>query len=326
MAVLRRRESPFARRARERLARQRVRERAPKHPATYEAGLRLAVSRLFGVYHKQIRAQVVAHTKRHLDNRVRGVAVGVSADDYGVVPVAHGLYVTAADGDVPPTDIPLMMLVFSELWSFGRHLLTQSAFKTTVRESAEKTANSVKRQVGVALDKAPIAVDLSAETAALHDGIYDMAAAKMQASLERASDVLDEWSDLDPETSPRAEDLDALDTMLDDGLDGILGGALGSVALAYGYAFGNMSRVAQESEDVATYMWCATHDSRVRPEHLALDGETCSWDDEPLAADESSIGEACHAGEDVNCRCVASPFPPGEDTTISGYRGKYRSD
>lgn len=76
-----------------------------------------------------------------------------------------------------------------------------------------------------------------------------------------------------------------------------------------------LNQARQVSVGVTTYVWLANHDDRVRAPsgtknygwHLPLDGEVCSWDDPPLTADKSTIGEACHPGDDINCRCMASP-------------------
>ena len=73
-----------------------------------------------------------------------------------------------------------------------------------------------------------------------------------------AKEVLDDWD---------GEDLDELDTELEDGLDGITGKALASVALMIGEAFANMMQKSQEDSGVSQYMWHTQSDSHVRPAH-----------------------------------------------------------
>ena len=59
-----------------------------------------------------------------------------------------------------------------------------------------------------------------------------------------------------------------------------------------------MNQIRQTSAGVEAYIWMATHDERVRPDHLALDGRRFLWSRPP------SIG---HPGQPINCRCVARP-------------------
>jgi hypothetical protein len=200
---------------------------------------------------------------------------------------------------------PMMKSAFTELSDFGHHHLGASGFHSKVKEQAQKTADSASRQVAKALDLTAFDPDLAEQVDELTDGLYDVASGKIGDSIERASDVLEQWAE------GEEPDLDILDGQLDEGLDGILGGALALVALHYGWGWGEMNKSAQDEAGVSSYIWIAQHDSAVRPEHLALDGEEADWDDPPLSAEDSSSGEECHAGEDFNCRCVASPVPPG---------------
>lgn len=95
---------------------------------------------------------------------------------------------------------------------------------------------------------------------------------------------------------------------LDDVLDTWLSRAAQSARnmVTQGTAELNQERHAEMG--VTEYVWLAQRDDRTRPEHLALDGQECSYDDPPLTAEQSSSGEACNPGDDFNCRCLASPI------------------
>jgi len=61
------------------------------------------------------------------------------------------------------------------------------------------------------------------------------------------------------------------------------------------------------------YRWSTSNDSRVRPCHRALNGQTFSWDDPPEMWYDTKnrgrvyTGRRCHPGEDFCCRCIAIP-------------------
>ena len=59
-----------------------------------------------------------------------------------------------------------------------------------------------------------------------------------------------------------------------------------------------LNQIRQTSAGVNGYIWVATRDERVRPDHWALNGQRFQWSSPP------SIG---HPGEPINCRCVARP-------------------
>lgn len=69
-----------------------------------------------------------------------------------------------------------------------------------------------------------------------------------------------------------------------------------------------LNQERQKEAGVDSYVWLSMHDAATRPEHAALDGQECNWDDPPLSASDSSSGEPCNAGDDYNCRCLASPI------------------
>lgn len=53
---------------------------------------------------------------------------------------------------------------------------------------------------------------------------------------------------------------------------------------------------------VTKYKWSTAQDSRVRPGHAALEGETIPMDSPPIV--DPKTGRRAHAGEDFQCRCV----------------------
>jgi len=54
---------------------------------------------------------------------------------------------------------------------------------------------------------------------------------------------------------------------------------------------------------VRRYRWSTSHDIRVRPEHVALQGTIHSVDDPPIV--DKKTGRRGHPGEDFGCRCGA---------------------
>jgi SPP1 gp7 family putative phage head morphogenesis protein len=176
-------------------------------------------------------------------------------------------------------------------------MLRHSPLRKHVAAEARKVSNSVRRQLAVALGK-PVTAGLEPQEQRMGDAVYDRVDEGIGEAVERGANVLNDWD---------GEDVEALATKLDDGLDGILGSVLASAALAYGYMFADMNRTAQVEAGVGEYAWIAQKDSATRPEHRALDGEQSPWDVPLLTAEESSSGEECYPGDDFFCRCVASP-------------------
>lgn len=261
--------------------RRKVRARAPKHPKGPEAHLRHALVKLFDAYHGKVKArflEVARHRRRDAQE-----------------PAAeHGL-----------------ASVFHDLWSEAMTLLHTSAFKRIVEAVAKATAASVTAQTKSALDLDEHAPDLAGHVRSFADDLTDRAADLMGESIQRGSDVLEEWSGL-TDRSERYEDVDALDDILDDGLDGIGGKALAAGALAFGSMFGDMVKSSQTDAGVASAMWHSQLDSHVRETHRALDGEVFQWDDAPLKAVDSDSGDDCFPGDDYGCRCTADPVTDEE--------------
>lgn len=193
--------------------------------------------------------------------------------------------------------------------TYGAYLIAHSDFLREIMGSAADTAESARKQTGRAI-KRDVTTDLGKQEKNFADWVNGETDKKMSASLERAEEVYDIWGELTEES----EDYDdALERRLDEGLDGIVGGALAYASLAFGGMFGDMIKEAQTDSGVSTYTWLSQMDSHVRPAHAALDGEEASWDDPPLKADVSDNEEDDHPGEDYNCRCVASPNDPDEE-------------
>lgn len=60
---------------------------------------------------------------------------------------------------------------------------------------------------------------------------------------------------------------------------------------------------------VEKYVWQTAHDSRVREDHVHLDGKIFRFDSPPCAnPSQSGKRMYCNPGEDFNCRCVARPI------------------
>ncbi|HEV7717128.1 MAG TPA: phage minor head protein [Steroidobacteraceae bacterium] len=68
---------------------------------------------------------------------------------------------------------------------------------------------------------------------------------------------------------------------------------------------GELTQLRQESLGIERYTWVTSRDERVRDDHAELDGTTQSWDDPPVV--NQKTGRTGHPGQDINCRCTASP-------------------
>lgn len=69
---------------------------------------------------------------------------------------------------------------------------------------------------------------------------------------------------------------------------------------------GAFNRVRQTSVGIERYRWSTSKDERVRESHAEVNGQEFAWN-EPGPVAGSIDGEPCHPGEDVQCRCLASP-------------------
>jgi hypothetical protein len=267
-------ESPYLKKARKRTTLARARRLAPTHPPGPEARVRLELSRVLGKLHGEIRAELVGYASRKL----------LAVRDFRAL--------------------------LDRLLERGRSYLASPGFLKTIRDAAAAMGASAIKQVAAALGVAQDAIPttLGDQRAAFVAGVRGIAEDRVEVSIERAGHVMDEWEDLDPETSPRARDTVALGGMLDEGLGGVMGGGLAAAALLFGSTWADMNADAQTSAGVEEYIWVAQRDGVVRPAHLDLDNAVASWRDPPLKANVSSNGEDCHAGEDYNCRCRAAPI------------------
>lgn len=273
------RSNALAKKASRRTRLQQIRRLAPKHPPAPEARIRLAITKLLRAYHKHIIETLLAYAP--------------------IYQAKHGRVTLSAKDD------PIISTVTTGLKNQGKQLLNSSQLKKRLDDEAQKTAESARRQVAEALgmEASELPYEIEEQIEALANGIYDKVDSFMGESIERAEDILDDWTDLS---------LDTLEDELDGGLDGILGSALGSAALIFGFAWGDMNKNLQEDAGVEKYMWVTAGDAKVRPSHRALDGEIASWDDPPLKSEDSDIEEDCDPGQDYGCRCVASPI--GEES------------
>jgi SPP1 gp7 family putative phage head morphogenesis protein len=65
---------------------------------------------------------------------------------------------------------------------------------------------------------------------------------------------------------------------------------------------GQINAHRQQAAGIESYRWITSRDERVRKSHQRLHGTVHRWDDPP------SVG---HPGDDIQCRCTASPILPG---------------
>lgn len=80
-------------------------------------------------------------------------------------------------------------------------------------------------------------------------------------------------------------------------------------------ALAEETRLEQEELGIERYIWRTVRDERVRPEHVAREGRTFSWDDPP---------DDGHPGEPINCRCFAEPVV--SDEVIAGIEENDEAD
>lgn len=66
---------------------------------------------------------------------------------------------------------------------------------------------------------------------------------------------------------------------------------------------GAVSKYRQEQIGGKRYRWRGAGDSRERPDHKRLEGQTFSWSSPPIT--NRSTGARNHPGQDIECRCYA---------------------
>jgi SPP1 gp7 family putative phage head morphogenesis protein len=71
-----------------------------------------------------------------------------------------------------------------------------------------------------------------------------------------------------------------------------------------------LNQARQQAAGVTHATWSTSKDERVRPEHVALEGEVFAWDDgiDADQASDSGEDEGTVPGEAVNCRCISVPL------------------
>jgi SPP1 gp7 family putative phage head morphogenesis protein len=195
--------------------------------------------------------------------------------------------------------------------------IARRELRKTITPLAQDLAKNTHAQVAQSLGAsvADLPVDLSEQTYGFVDGVVSILEDYPIEATKRVAQAFTEWESVAEEDRTA----DALSTLLDDALDGELGSLQNSLRMLFGDTFAQMNKAVQVQSGVSGYYWKAHHDNRVRPEHEAMDNtdgdKPYSWDDPPLGPEESSNGEACHPGDDYNCRCVAIPAEasPAED-------------
>jgi SPP1 gp7 family putative phage head morphogenesis protein len=67
----------------------------------------------------------------------------------------------------------------------------------------------------------------------------------------------------------------------------------------------DLTRIRHQRVGVRSYTWSTSKDSRVRPGHAALEGQSFAWSSPPVV---DPSGRVAHPGQDYQCRCVAIPI------------------
>lgn len=82
-------------------------------------------------------------------------------------------------------------------------------------------------------------------------------------------------------------------------------------------------KATYESIGIKRYRWSTSLDRRVRPEHRAMHGKICRWDDATVYwdgrawVDRGNIGGVKkHPGEDWSCRCIGIPLLEKEGVNV----------
>lgn len=81
---------------------------------------------------------------------------------------------------------------------------------------------------------------------------------------------------------------------------------------------GNLTRTRQTSLGIKQYIWRTSLDERVRDSHLAKEGRVFKWSEPPA--------DTGHPGQDIQCRCTAEPYLPGEPKQSAAERKAVREE
>lgn len=85
-----------------------------------------------------------------------------------------------------------------------------------------------------------------------------------------------------------------------------------------GKAQSSISQMQMEEIGLEMYIWSTSNDDRVRDSHAVMEGLLCRWDDPTVYSDDGgktwkdrpSGAVLLHAGQDIQCRCVALAYFP----------------
>lgn len=78
----------------------------------------------------------------------------------------------------------------------------------------------------------------------------------------------------------------------------------------------DLTQIRSEALGSKTYVWSGVLDERERPDHRAMEGLLCRWDDPTVYSDDEGVtwkkrssigGVELHPGKDYNCRCDSMP-------------------
>lgn len=218
-----------------------------------------------------------------------------------IAPIRTHLFAQYMQRGLPRTDAPTPYTV-------ARQQLRKSV-TPLAKDLAASTHEQVANSLGVSTGE--LAIDLDEQAYGFVDGMVSILEGYPIEATHRVRQAFEEWESVAEEDRTT----ESLSTLLDVALDGAEGKLQQSLRLLFGDTFAQMNRAAQVQAGVSGYFWKTQGDARVRPAHRRMenvgDDKPYSWDDPPLSGAESSSGEACHPGEDYNCRCIAIPAEGG---------------
>lgn len=190
--------------------------------------------------------------------------------------------------------------------SFASAFLTLAARAKQLAESFRATAFQVAKRLEK-FSKAEAVRTLGDIASDLPEAVAGFAETFAADAVTKLGGLMQESLDAVGETVALATAEEVGTFTLDNILDGWISRGINSARNMVTQGTAELNQERQTEAGVDSYVWLSMHDAVTRPEHAALDGQECNWDDPPLSATESSSGEPCHPGDDYGCRCMASP-------------------
>ncbi len=276
----------------------------------------------------QRRALVAAATKRHpprpvpaaplprptaLTRALVEIAEELNAEIAEAL-AAEGLpRVDAADGAAPPFSKGDLMARIRRLAE--RVVKRRGSALSSTLDAVAANVSTASKAAWARQAKAALGVDLSKIEPNLTPTVerfrrenLDLITSMARDKVERVARILDD--------APNARVETIRDRILEEGEVTKRQAAL----IARDQVLSLNAQVAQarhEAAGITQYVWRASGDGDVRPDHKALNGKTFRYDEPPVVnASEVRRGRAErreHPGQDYQCRCTAEPVIPGFD-------------